>query len=499
MALALWNPLGMRVLVTGATGYIGGRLVPRLIDGGHDVRCYARDSARLVDRFPGIEIAEGDLFDRDALARGLANCDLAYYLVHSMVGKRSGEFEQSDREAATLFARTAREAGVKRIVYLGGLGREGTHLSKHLRSRQEVGELLRSCGAIVTEFRAAMIVGSGSASFEMMRYLTERLPIMIAPKWVETPCQPIAVRDVLAYLTAELERDPSESETVEIGGADVLSYEQMMMRYAAIRGLQRKVIRVPFFSPRLSSGWIHLVTPIVSSVARPLVDGLRTPVVVTDDRARRMFPNIVPLGFDESVRRALDRYSTVGPETTWFDAFDVRKLPQEYAGSEQGMLIDRRQVATPSSSHALFDVFTSLGGTRGWLYADRLWWLRGILDRLVGGVGLRRGRRSPTELRVGDALDFWRVEAWERDRLLRLRAEMRLPGRAWLQFEAVPGEAGSHLRQTAFFEPKGLLGYAYWYAVMPFHGAIFGTMAARIAGEAERADSAIEPRERQIV
>jgi uncharacterized protein YbjT (DUF2867 family) len=480
----------MRVLVTGATGYIGGRLVPRLLEAGHDVRVVARESGRLHERFPGAEIVEGDLSDRDSVERALQDVDAAYYLIHSMSRERD-DFAAVDREIASTFAAAASQARIGRIVYLGGLGVEGEDLSPHLRSRQEVGALLRQGGVPVTEFRAAMIVGSGSASFEMMRYLTERLPIMIAPKWVGTPCQPIAIRDVLAYLVAAL--DPSVSTSgdaiYEIGGADVLSYHDMMMTYAAIRGLHRKLLAVPLFTPRLSSGWVHLVTPIPSSIARPLIDGLRSPVVVRDDRARRDFPTIHPIGFDEAVRRALDRYSTVGPETTWFDAYDVRTLPGNFTGATDGMLIDRRERETPASRSAIFSVFTKLGGERGWLYADGLWALRGRMDRLVGGVGLRRGRRSASELRVGDALDFWRVEAYEPDHLLRLRAEMRLPGYAWLEFETLANEKGrTSLRQTAFFDPRGVFGYLYWYGVLPFHGLIFGNMASRIVREAERAE-----------
>jgi uncharacterized protein YbjT (DUF2867 family) len=482
----------MRVLVTGATGYIGGRLVPRLLEAGHSVRVVARDSERLRERFVGAEIVEGDLSERESIARALEHVDAAYYLIHSM-SREDADFAEVDRAIASTFADAARDAHVGRIVYLGGLGVEGENLSPHLRSRHEVGAVLRRSGVPVTEFRAAMIVGAGSASFEMMRYLTERLPIMVAPKWVATPCQPIAIRDVLAYLVAELARAnfAGKDEIYEIGGADVLSYFEMMMGYAAIRDLRRKLVVVPFFTPRLSSGWVHLVTPIPSRIARPLIDGLRSPVVVRDDRALHDFPEIHPIGFEEAVRRALNRYSTVGPETTWFDAYDVRTLPGNFTGATDGMLIDRRERHTSASRGAVFSVFSQLGGRRGWLYADNLWALRGRLDRLVGGIGLRRGRRSTSELRIGDALDFWRVEAYEAGHLLRLRAEMRLPGYAWLEFETSADERGrTSLKQTAFFDPRGVFGYLYWYGVLPFHGLIFGNMASRIVREAERAEDA---------
>jgi uncharacterized protein YbjT (DUF2867 family) len=483
----------MNVLVTGATGYIGGRLIPRLVEAGHRVRAFARDSGRLVGRFDDVEVVEGDLSDPASVRAAFEGIDVAYYLVHSMANAR-GDFAARDREAAQIFSEAARDARARRIVYLGGLGVEGAGLSHHLRSRHETGEALRIGGVPVTEFRAAIIVGSGSASFEMLRYLTERLPVMVAPKWVSTPCQPIGVRDVLNYLVAELDRDSHEHTVIEIGGADVLSYREMMMRYAKIRGLKRTLLVVPFFTPRLSSGWVHLVTPIPSSIARPLIDGLRNDVIVHDSRAKRLFPGIEPVGYDVAVKRALDRYRTVGPETTWFDAYDVRKLPGNFTGTEQGMLIDRRQATAHASAGSLFDVFSRLGGKRGWLYADGLWELRGVLDRMVGGIGTRRGRRSEDTLRVGDAVDFWRVEAYEKDRLLRLRAEMRLPGYAWLQFEALPGDdAGeSQLRQTAFFEPRGFLGYLYWFAVLPFHEFIFGNMAKRIATGAEEREFATE-------
>jgi len=474
----------MRVLVTGATGYIGGRLVPELLAAGHSVSALAREPDRLAGRFPGLTVVRGDVFDADSVRAALEGVDVAYYLIHSMSGNKH-DFAASDRVAADIFGKAAADAGIGRIVYLGGLGDENASLSHHLRSRHEVGEILRRSSVPVTEFRAAMIVGSGSASFEMMRYLTDRLPVMIAPKWVSTLSQPIAIRDVIAYLVGTLARPQTANAIYEIGGADVLTYKQMMKRYASLRGLARHLLVVPFFTPRLSSAWVHLVTPIPSVIARPLIDGLHNEVIVRDDAARRDF-SIVPVGYDEAVTRALNRYASTGPATTWFDAYDVRTLPGEFAGVTEGMLIDRRERETEATPEAVFTIFAGLGGTRGWLYGDALWELRGLMDRLVGGIGLRRGRRSATDLRVGDALDFWRVEAYRPNELLRLRAEMKLPGSAWLQFEALPNGSGTRLRQTAFFEPRGIFGYAYWYSVVPFHELIFGNMAKRIVQEAER-------------
>jgi uncharacterized protein YbjT (DUF2867 family) len=479
----------MRVLVTGATGYIGGRLVPILVAAGHTVRCAARDPGRLAGRFDQVEIVDGDVFNEESMRAAMDGIDVAYYLVHSMSNDRH-DFTRSDRLAAERFGSAARAAGIGRIVFLGGLGADDTKLSLHLRSRHEVGDLLRASGVPVTEFRAAIIVGSGSVSFEMIRYLTERLPVMIAPKWVSTRCQPIGVRDVLAYLVAALDLPATPGRIFEIGGPDVLSYHEMMMRYAAVRGLARKLLVVPLFTPRLSSYWVHLVTPIPASIARALIDGLHNEVIVRDDAARQAFPSIEPAGYDESLKRALDRYLTTGPQTTWFDAFDVRTLPGEFAGVKQGMLIDRRERSTEAPPHDVFTVFAGLGGRRGWLYADRLWYFRGILDLLVGGIGNRRGRRSETDLRVGDAVDFWRVEAYRPNELLRLRAEMKLPGLAWLQFEALESErGGTTLRQTAFFEPRGVFGYLYWLCVLPFHELIFGNMANRIVQQAAAKDT----------
>jgi uncharacterized protein YbjT (DUF2867 family) len=476
----------VRVLVTGATGYIGGRLVPALVAAGIGVRCVARLPERLTGRFEGVEIVRGDVFDEASMIAAMDGIDIAYYLIHSMSSNRH-DFTASDRIAAERFGRAAHAAGVGRIIYLGALGEDSPKLSRHLRSRHEVGDILRQSGVPVTEFRAAIIVGSGSISFEMIRYLTERLPVMVAPKWVSTRCQPIGNRDVVAYLVAALRHGPPGSTIYEIGGADVLSYREMMMQYAALRGLARRVLVVPFFTPRLSSYWVHLVTPIPASIARPLIDGLHNEVIVKDDAARRDFPEVVPMGYVAALRLALDRWLSTGPATTWFDAFDVKTLPGEFTGLTEGMLIDRRERHTIASPERVSAVYSSLGGTKGWLYGDALWHLRGIMDRIVGGVGIRRGRRSATDLRVGDAVDFWRVEAYRAGELLRLRAEMKLPGLAWLQFEAVPdGHGGTTLRQTAFFEPKGLFGFAYWYGVVPFHEFIFGNMATRVVQEAEQ-------------
>ncbi|MDQ6826945.1 MAG: SDR family oxidoreductase [Candidatus Eremiobacteraeota bacterium] len=471
--------------MTGATGYIGGRLVPRLLEAGHSVRCLARNSARLNGRFPGADVIEGDLLDERSLREACDGVEAAYYLVHSM--SDAHEFAERDQDAAARFGKAARECGVRRIIYLGGLGADGGDLSPHLRSRHEVGDTLRKSGAQIIEFRAAMIIGSGSISFEMMRYLSERLPIMIAPRWVTTRSQPIAIRDVLLYLLAALEVSGDQSKIYEIGGADVITYREMMLRYAHLRGLRRKIVVVPFFTPRLSSYWVHIVTPVSARLAQPLILGLHNEVVVRNHAATRDFPGIDPVGFDTAVLRALDRYRTIGPATTWFDAFDVRRLSPQFLGVREGMLIDRRERLAKATSHQVASIFTQLGGKGGWLYADGLWKLRGLLDRAVGGIGLRRGRRSATDLRLGDAIDFWRVDAYEPDRLLRLRAEMKLPGKAWLEFQTDPLSDGrTRLTQTAFFEPRGLFGFLYWYAVAPFHGLIFGRMASQIALLAEK-------------
>ena len=476
------------VLVTGATGYVGGRLVPRLLDAGRRVRVLVRDPLRLQGRdwAERVEVATGDVLRPETLAPALAGAGVAYYLVHSMA-KGEG-FHERDLAAARAFGRAAAEAGVGRIVYLGGLGDPAADLSRHLRSRQETGAALREAGVPVTEFRAAVVVGSGSISFEMIRYLTERLPVMVCPQWVYTRVQPIAVDDLLRYLVAALDVPGSAGRVVEVGGADVLTYGEMMLGYAGARGLRRRLQPVPVLTPTLSSYWVHLVTPIPSQIARPLIEGLRNETVVRDRSAHDLFPEIHPVGYATAVRAAVASLATGEVETSWSDALVTSggDVQPRVLTTQEGKLIERRQALVEATPHETFAVVRAIGGRNGYGAWDWAWELRGAADRLVGGVGMRRGRRDPADLRPGDALDFWRVEAVEPDRLLRLRAEMKVPGAAWLQFETLPRAGGTLLVQTAYFAPRGVPGLAYWYALLPVHSRIFSGMIAALAAEAGR-------------
>jgi uncharacterized protein YbjT (DUF2867 family) len=481
------------ILVTGATGYVGGRLVPCLLERGERVRVLARDPSRLAGRpwSDAVEIVRGDLLDPASLTSAVAGARAAYYLVHSMASQ--DRFRERDRSAALAFARFASWSGVGQIIYLGGLGDPASDLSEHLRSRQETGEALRATGVPVTELRAGVIVGSGSLSFEMIRDLTERIPVMVCPRWVYTRTQPIAIRDVLDYLIAALDRRETFDRVIEIGGADVVTYGEMMLGYARARGLRRRLLPVPVLTPRLSSYWVHWVSPVPAAIARPLIEGLRSEAVVRDRSARELFPGIVPCGYDEAVRSALARLEGGPSETQWSDSLASSRgdRPTVVFEHDQGLIRERRERRVRAPAADVFAVFSALGGARGWLAYDFAWRLRGALDRLVGGVGLRRGRRDPSALRPGDAVDFWRVEAVERDRLVRLRAEMKVPGRAWLQFEsgdepAADGAPAAKLVQTAFFAPKGLAGLLYWYALYPIHARIFDRLATRIGELAER-------------
>lgn len=477
------------VLVTGATGYVGGRLVPRLLADGYRVRVLARDPSRLQGRdwYDKVDVFQGDVLEPETLSPALSGVQAAYYLIHSMKGGE--DFHQRDLRAARNFASAAHQAQVGRIVYLGGLGDPESDLSEHLQSRQDTGEALRESGVPVIELRAGIVVGSGSISFEMIRYLTERVPVMIAPRWVFTRIQPISISNVLDYLVGALELPPAGNRIVEIGGPDVFTYGDMLQGYAEVRGLQRWIVPVPVLTPRLSSYWVHWVTPIPASIAQPLIEGLRNEVIVRDDAARRLFPEIQLVPYPEAVKRALNHLNAQDVETSWSDALATSQddTPPVRLTTEEGMIIEQRlrDVALPAED--LYRAFTSLGGQTGWLYADWAWWLRGVLDRMVGGVGFRRGRRDPQDLRVGDALDFWRVEALEPGRSMLLRAEMKVPGRAWLRFEARSRpDQPTRLVQTALFAPKGLFGLLYWYVLYPIHSFIFSGLIDRVALRAQQ-------------
>ena len=454
-------------------------MLPALEHSERRLRCAVRTPDRLTSRVATeTEVVAADVFDGASLERALAGVDIAYYLVHSMGS--DGEFEERDRTAAELFGAAARDQGVRRIVYLGGLGRGGS-LSSHLESRQEVGRILAASGVETIEFRASIVIGSGSLSFEMVRALVERLPVMVTPRWVRTPTQPIAIEDVVAYLAAALDLPAGGSRVYEIGGADVVSYGELMREYARQRGLRRTMIEVPVLSPRLSSLWLSLITPLYAQVGRKLVDGVRNETLVADDAARRDF-DIAPRGVREAIERALRFEDREFAETRWSDAGQPRPGLADEVGPR---MIDSRVAHVPCPPAEAFAPIRRIGGRSGWYAADRLWELRGLIDQLFGGVGLRRGRRDPDAVVRGDTLDFWRVEAFEPDRLLRLAAEMRLPGRAWLQFEVTPdGDGGSSIRQTAEFDPMGASGRAYWYGLYPFHALIFRRMIRAIARQA---------------
>lgn len=465
----------------------------RLLEGGHRVRCLARDPARIQGRSwqSHVEVIAGDCLQPETLPSAMSGMDVAFYLVHSMAAGR--DFEERDVRAAQNFAMAAKAEGVKRIIYLGGLGDPTSELSNHLRSRQQTGVVLRESGVPVTEFRAAVIVGSGSLSFEIIRYLAERVPVMICPRWVYTRAQPIAIQNVLEYLVAAIDVPESAGRTIEIGGADVLTYGDMLRGYARVRGLKRWLLPVPVLTPRLSSYWVHLVTPVPAVIAQPLIQGLRNDVVVRDHSAGRIFPHIKPVNYDTAVRAALASLEAGQVETAWSDAVASSQgdVTPVRLTTHEGLILERRQRLVNAPAGLVFDTFARLGGAIGWLYMDWAWQVRGFLDRLIGGVGLRRGRRHPQEIRVGDALDFWRVEAVEPGRLLRLRAEMKVPGRAWLEFKCEPrGGNESVLSQTAFFAPRGLTGLVYWYVLYPAHALIFSGLIDRIARRAESSSGA---------
>lgn len=472
-----------RILVTGATGYIGGRLIPLLLERGDAVRVLVRDADRVQGRLwaEQVEIVEGDLLQSNTLPDAVRDVEAAYYLVHSM---GAGEdFAERDRQAAHHFCDAVQRhaPNLRHVIYLGGLLPEDeSRRSGHLISRAETGQILRD-RLPTTEFRAGPIIGSGSASFEMVRYLTERLPVMVTPRWVKNEVEPIAIRDVLAYMTAALDREAMG--VVEIGGGP-LTFKQMMQVYAKVRGLPRVILPTPVLAPKLAALWVGLVTPISNRLAVPLVQGVVASLVVRDHRARTLFADIRPMGYEKAVRLALHRLETHDIETRWSGALGEQK--KYHLEDSRGMIKEVRSVTVNASQSQVYATISSLGGDVGWLVWGWAWKLRGLLDQFVGGPGLRRGRRDPTQLLPGEAVDFWRVEAAERPRLLRLRAEMKVPGRAWLQFEVEQqSPTQAKLVQTAIFAPKGFFGAAYWYVLYPLHRRIFTDMVHAIAKRAE--------------
>lgn len=474
------SPEAELILITGATGYVGGRLLRRLEERGERVRCLARRPEFLRARTaPSTEVVPGDVLDAASLPPALEGVGTAYYLIHSLGS--SGGFEARDRQGAEHFAGAARSAGLRRIIYLGGLGDDSSDLSPHLRSRHEVGEVLRSSGVPVIEFRASIILGSGSLSFEMIRALVERLPVMVTPRWVRVPAQPIAINDVLSYLLAGLDAEGAGHAVFEIGGPGRVSYGEVMREYARQRGLRRLMVPVPVLTPRLSSLWLGLVTPVYARIGRKLIDGIRNPTLVKDGSALERF-DVRPVGYGEAIRQAIRNEDREFAETSWTGAVSATCEPPRWGGVRFGnRLVDRRTVGVDAPPALAFAPIERIGGATGWYYADWLWRLRGILDLLVGGVGLRRGRQRQDQLRVGETIDCWRIEEHLPGRRLRLLAEMKLPGRAWLEFSVEPDGPGAVITQTAVFDPRGLWGLAYWYGVWPLHRLVFAGMLRGVA------------------
>lgn len=473
------------VLLTGASGYVGGRLL-HLLEARKDikVRCLARrpENVHPLDQ-SNVEIIEGDLIKLESLESALKGIEIAYFMVHALGSKNA--FDKVERKSAENFALAARNAGVRRIIYLGGLG-SGEDLSPHLKTRHEVGKILRESGITTTEFRASIIIGSGSLSFELLRSLTEKLPIMITPRWLKSLSQPIAIEDVLEYLLAALDRESAQSEIFEIGGPDQVNYLGLIQEYAHQRKLRRYYIPVNVLSPYLSSLWLGLVTPVYARIGRKLIDSLRNDTVVTNNLALSNF-TIKPMSFRKAISRALLNEDRSAAETRWYDSESAARGPQRWGGKRFGSrIIDHRTITIDVSAQKAFIPIVRIGGDRGWYYADWLWNLRGAMDIMLGGVGMRRGRPDKNNLRPGDPVDFWRVEAIIPNQLLRLRAEMKVPGRAWLQFEIKEENPNRcTIAQTAIFDPVGLWGLAYWYILYPLHALIFSGMLQGLSNAAK--------------
>jgi uncharacterized protein YbjT (DUF2867 family) len=468
------------ILLTGATGYVGGRLLKELEVCGYAVRCLTRRASTLQNRVSdGTEIIEGDVMDAGILSRAMDGVTAAYYLIHSMGSNKN--FVEQDRKAAKLFSITASSSNIQRIIYLGGLCPPTNNLSPHLRSRQEVGRILRESGIPTIEFQTSIVIGSGSLSFELIRNLVERLPLMLTPRWVQVEAQPIFIDDVLEYLVRAIDVSLGPSRIYEIGGASVTSYRGIMEEYARQRGLKRVMVSVPVLTPTLSSLWLNLITPVYARIGRKLIGSIRHPTIVKNNDALSDF-DVLPIGIEEAISKTLGKEERYWNETRWSDSFSSVGTIQSWGGVRFGnRIVDRRSVLVPVPVQNAFTPIRKIGGVTGWYYANWMWKIRGFLDSVFGGVGLRRGRRDSDQLRVGDALDFWRVEEYEVDSRLRLFAEMKLPGRAWLEFEVRQSDDGTQIIQTAIFDPLGVFGIIYWYGLFPLHMRIFRGMLLAIA------------------
>jgi len=473
-------PAESLILLTGASGYIGGRLLPSLEKQGYRLRCLARHPDILRTKVgPLTEVVAGDVLDRQSLDSALRGVDVAYYMVHSM--RSAGSFEETDRHAALNFSAAAKAAGVKGIIYVGGLGSDEEQLSPHLRSRHEVGDILRQSGLPVCEFRASAVIGSGSASFELIRALVERLPVMLTPKWVKGKAQPIAIDDLLDYLIEALRIPTSQYRIYEVGGADQVSYADMMRAYGRQRGLTPLIIPVPVLTPWLSALWLGLVTPLYARIGRAIIESIVHVTVVRDNAALTTF-SLRPMGIDEAIHRALAHEEKHFSETRWSDAISSSGRRPSWGGVRFGTrIVDSRTLTVPAPPQVVFGCIERLGGDHGWYACNWLWHLRGIIDLLQGGPGMKRGRPSSTKLRVGDTVDSFRVEAIEPNRRLRLKSEMNLPGRAWLEFEVTQVGSSTQIRQTAIFDPVGLIGQVYWYSLYIPHEFVFRGMLRGIA------------------
>ena len=475
------------ILVTGATGYVGGRLIPKLLEKGYKIRILVRNPERLKNKlwYNKVDIFKGNVLEKNTIKGLFHNIDVAYYLIHSMDSHKN--FEKNDILAANIFGSIAKEEKLNKIIYLGGLADSSSDLSKHLRSRLDTGKELANHSIDLIEFRANVIVGSGSLSFEMIRNLTERIPIMICPKWVYTKTQPISIKNVLEYLVQSIDLEVDGSKIFEIGGKDILTYGDMIIKYAKVRKLKRFLIPIPILTPKLSSYWVHWTTPLSANITKPLVEGLKNESIVKDLSASKYFKDIKLLSYTDSVKEAMSRFESQSIETFWSDSLTSSQGNDLNVNSylKEGMIIETRIIKIKNSSENIFNLISSIGGEKGWLYANFLWSIRGYIDLLVGGVGLRRGRRHPYKLKQGDALDFWRVERVSNNQLIRLKAEMKLPGKAWLEYEINEKKDYCELIQKAYFMPTGLFGLLYWYGLYPIHKIIFSGMLRKIKREIE--------------